>query len=122
MTQALAFQPGELTLASGGDDGTVTFWDMVAGEPSSGIGAHDRPVIALAFSPDGVRLATVAEGGEIRIWCTRRNELLHTLPQTDGTLTAAFAATPAGLWLCTGGGGSACPHMGLPVRGVRRIT
>jgi WD40 repeat protein len=103
---ALAFQPGGLLLASGHDDGVVRLWDYAggrlayelrgpispsqsrSGEPSrthfAPRGSRRQPeggsaISALAFSPDGRKLAVAAEDRSILLWDMRNGELLGCL-------------------------------------------
>src|SRR6185312_5826276 len=70
---ALAFQTGGLLLASGHDDGVVRLWDYAGGRlayelhgPISPSGSGgDLAISALAFRPDGRRLAVAAEDRSI---------------------------------------------------------
>jgi WD40 repeat protein len=73
---ASAFQPGGLLLASGHDDGGVRLWDYAGRRlafelrlpiPTLGC-ASDWAVSALAFSPDGRKLAVAAENRIIVLW------------------------------------------------------
>ncbi|MFJ6782875.1 WD40 repeat domain-containing protein [Streptomyces yangpuensis] len=60
---ALAFSPDGHTLASGGADGTVRFWDTATGK-QTGLTEHEDPVLHLAYSGDGSTLVGITGGSE----------------------------------------------------------
>jgi WD40 repeat protein len=58
-------------LVGGGSDGSLVFWsreDARALRAAVVAKAHDDPVIAVACSPDGKRVATGCRGGVLRVW------------------------------------------------------
>jgi WD40 repeat protein len=62
----------------------------VAGEPvltSTTLTAHEGPLVALAFSPDGKALASTGEDAAVRIWSRPERRLLRKLsdPETPST-------------------------------------
>lgn len=59
--------------------GTVRLWDPRTGEAIGAPLAHDGPVLALAFHPNGTRLATGGRDGIIRIWNLETHEELLRL-------------------------------------------
>ena len=68
----VAFRPqdasGPLLLASAAGDGTVRLWDASTGDPAGVLEGHTAAVTGLAFSPDGLRLATSSLDGSLRLW------------------------------------------------------
>ncbi|MEV0678870.1 protein kinase [Actinosynnema sp. NPDC050436] len=52
------------------------------------LGEHTNMVSAMAFSPDGTTLATVAMDGAMRLWDTKTWASRLTLPTTEGGLSA----------------------------------
>jgi serine/threonine protein kinase len=65
---ALAFAPGDRTLASAGDDGLVKLWDLRTGRFPRVFHGRAGPVPAIAFSADGRRVVAAGQDGIIRIW------------------------------------------------------
>lgn len=60
---ALAFSPDGRTLASGGADGTVRFWDTTTGKQAR-LTEHEDPVTHLAYSGDGSTLVGITRASE----------------------------------------------------------
>lgn len=71
---ACAFSPDGETIACGGFDRQISYWNAGTGERLSGSSAHDSLVWDLAFGPEAGTLAScsIAEGasknGDIRLW------------------------------------------------------
>ncbi len=65
VNQALFSERGQL--ATAGRDGTVKLWDP-SGEVLQTLSGHQQPVQAVAFTPDGVRLATASVDHSVKIW------------------------------------------------------
>lgn len=105
--ESLAFSPGGL-LASGSDDRTVQIRDLAAGEPVSVLSGHEKRVVALAFSSDERYLASLDQGGFIKVWDVETGSAaaekqvenaLEILAFKPGEPVLAFAqAADASLW------------------------
>jgi WD40 repeat protein/tRNA A-37 threonylcarbamoyl transferase component Bud32 len=64
--RGLAYSP-KGQLASVGDDKAVRLWDP-AGQELLALRGHTEPLRAVAFSPDGHRLASASDDGTIKVW------------------------------------------------------
>ena len=62
----------------------IWVYDAHTGEEIALYTGHSRPVTALAFSPDGVVLASGDESGEVRLWRAGTGELLSVLQPGKG--------------------------------------
>ena len=89
-------------MAAGGSDGSV-FLLSAEGEMRRQVHAADAPVIALAFSPDGARLAAASPRGAVAILDARSGDPVFTL-NGPGLPVWSLAYTPDGRQLLTGGG------------------
>lgn len=67
------------TVVSGGYDGRLIWWDRERGEVLRTVDAHTRWIRQIAVSPDGTKLASVADDMVCRIWNAATGERLHEL-------------------------------------------
>lgn len=70
---ALAYDPRNDIVATGGSDGTLRFWDEAGNPRGSPVRSGQGAVRSIAFSPRGDRLATAGDDGSFRLWDAHRN-------------------------------------------------
>ena len=100
--QAVVFHPDGKQLATGSQDWTVRIWDLATGRavrisPRENTGGF---VEALAYSPDGKRLAGCTDN-EIRVWDAQTGRQLLALGQNTGGFRGV-AYSPNGKRLAAG--------------------
>jgi WD40 repeat protein len=66
-------------LVSGGYDGKLTWWDTSARRVVRTVDAHDKWVRRVAASPDGRRVASVADDMACKVWDAATGESVHVL-------------------------------------------
>ena len=93
--EAVVFSPTGKKLATTSWDRSVRVWDVASGHMISSVG-HEKSVMAIAFSPDGLHVASA--GGSTRIWEASNGRMIARLPQ-EGAWRLAF--TRDGHYLAT---------------------
>src|SRR5436190_717284 len=73
----------------------VCAWETATGKRRHRLPASEDGALALAFAPDGRRLAGSAEDGILRLWDTATGRQLHRV-ETLSPFTEALAFTPDG--------------------------
>jgi WD40 repeat protein/serine/threonine protein kinase len=119
-------------LASASPDGEVNLWDAkrLSEWQTPRLTLHarvPRPSLNVAFSPDGLRLATGGERNTVKIWDVQTGKELQTLWGHGGEVyTLAFSPDDEGRWVASGGEDSIVKvwdsHTGKLVRSFRGHT
>lgn len=93
--RSCAVSPDGKSAAIGLADGSAVVLDArkLDEKPSSTMSGHDKPVVAVAFSPDGRRVLTGSEDGTARTWRTRAGKPQRVLRGHAGPVRAvAYSA------------------------------
>ncbi|HYN62638.1 MAG TPA: hypothetical protein VET87_24315, partial [Rubrivivax sp.] len=74
-SENVGFSPRDRLVASGGSDGSIGLWRLTSGDQAlsmihggSGVGDPVSAIAAVGMAPDGRRLASANDHGELRVW------------------------------------------------------
>jgi WD40 repeat protein len=111
--RAVAFSADGSRVASGSADETIRLWDPAngepicwdapAGEPSCALRGHTDPVEALAFSPDGTRLASGSADNTVNLWDPGSGARVNSLREAGGPVHAVAFSTDGRLLAAASG-------------------
>ena len=95
---AVAYRPDGRILATGGDDGTIRLYGPKTGKLVRALIGHDDIVRALAWSPDGKRVAVADNkaNADLCIWSTETKQVVRTLEAGASTLEEVYVPFLAG--------------------------
>jgi WD40 repeat protein len=86
-----------------GRDFAVRVWDVATGKPARSLVGHTAGVGAVAWSPDGARLASGSADGTLRVWDAATGAEVRRAVAHGGAPVWAVAFSPDGRRLATGG-------------------
>jgi WD40 repeat protein len=88
----VAFSPDGKTLASIGSSGqAVTVWEVATGYLLRSLKGHTGTIEQIAFSPDGVHLASACSDETVHIWNVTEDQDARTLQQNDTVFYVVFS-------------------------------
>lgn len=90
----LGFSPDGKTLVSGGEEGSVRFWDVTDGREIDRIEPGRGPVVSIVLTPDA-RSLVIGSGDSLWLWDIRGRRVRATL-EADGFWTRGVALSPDG--------------------------
>lgn len=119
---SVAFSIDGKTVASGGGNGLIRFWDRTTMRQQYVLGAHSYAVRRIVFFADGKRMASCGDDATVRLWDISGKEPKSIEILKEGsTPLYGLAVTPDGKYLATGGADSAVRYWALNERGSKQI-
>jgi WD40 repeat protein/serine/threonine protein kinase/tetratricopeptide (TPR) repeat protein len=95
------FVTGGLQVAKTRVIGEVKVWDAITGKPLVTMKGNELPVLSVAFSPDGTRIATASDDKTATVWDAATGAVLVELKGHTGSVNSV-AFSPDGTRLVTG--------------------
>lgn len=92
----IAFHPNSNSLISGDDFGHVKLWDLTSGSLKSDFNNSDEAISALAFSPDGKKIAFSGSSGKISIFDASTYKTLTSFSSLEDENLTGLSWTPDG--------------------------
>lgn len=103
MIHVIVAAPDGRFAISGAADKTIKIWNVLEGRCIGTLEGHKSDVVALAISPGGTLMASIAAFAEpVRLWGWQSGQCLQVLDVGDGITPTAAAFTPDGLRLVVG--------------------
>jgi WD40 repeat protein len=98
----VAWAPDNAMLASVSacTDAKVYLWDIASRALRYELSGHGKPVASVAFSPDGLLIASAGGDGRILFWDVGEGIEVHTLSAEDRVTSLSFS--PGGMMLASG--------------------
>jgi WD40 repeat protein len=81
--------------------GEILVYDLKTGKVLTSIKGHSDAILAVAFSPDGTKLATASSDGTAKVWTLDGKELFTLKGHAEAVVSVAFS--PNGKYIATGG-------------------
>lgn len=102
LATVIAWSPDGSRLAVGNNGGTVQVWSPLAKEMITVLGGHEASITSLAWSPDGLWLATSGlPDNSVRVWSATTGELMAEMSGHTAQVTAvAWSADSTQLVSC----------------------
>ena len=75
---SVVWSPDEQTIAAGGNNRGIIFWNAKTGKQTRVIGDSDR-ILSLAWSPDGQTLAAGTSSSDVKLWNAQSGEQLQVM-------------------------------------------
>lgn len=84
--RAVAFSPGNTTLAAAGDAGIIGLYNMEHGEHVGNLTGHSSWVTSIDWSDTGEYLLSGGMDGKVKVWSLERSACVATHSETDQAL------------------------------------